>query len=527
MKRTIVSVITFSIIILLTYSCTEVEADFTYSPEQPKAGEKVTFTNTSTNGDKWEWSFGDGETVTVENPVHTYKKSGTFTVRLRVNGQEKHTAIKQIQVFDSIPTIVRSLETVDYYKEVTYSVLAYNPNKLPVSYKWTFSENAESDSITNREATSSTVKVLFTKRNIEENVKLEITIGTNTFEISDAVFVNDVALRSLFYAVKGGNIFRQRILASGTEEPINMGVSSGIHPFNMTTYNDKLYIFDVGSEIAYSGSWGSSTAGNGRIRVMDIKTKVTEEVINNLGASPQYGFFNGYIDNNNIYWTDYSDFVYTTPITTRSRVFSNADAVSSSSYYFTDMSKLGLTTGNFSGGFRWYDNTCFWAKGGGVDKGIYKFRSSGGVVTVLDNILTEYAIRAFTIDTQNQKIYFSAIAPVGKTGLWAANFDGTNAVRIDDAPMNSPELYISSIAVDNASRKVYWSYRSPEEEGATPPSEGTWTRYYEKYPTHRTGIKQSELITSKNAESPNAVEYFLLNVGVYGLAVDNVVRYAD
>ena len=52
MKRTIVSVITFSIIILLTYSCKEVEADFTYSPEQPKAGEKVTFTNISTNGDK-------------------------------------------------------------------------------------------------------------------------------------------------------------------------------------------------------------------------------------------------------------------------------------------------------------------------------------------------------------------------------------------------------------------------------------------------------------------------------------------
>jgi PKD repeat protein len=35
---------------------------------------------------RWSWDFGDGEQSTKQNPVHTYKNSGTYTVNLRATG---------------------------------------------------------------------------------------------------------------------------------------------------------------------------------------------------------------------------------------------------------------------------------------------------------------------------------------------------------------------------------------------------------------------------------------------------------
>lgn len=42
----------------------------------------VKFTNKSTGATSYEWDFGDGTTSTEENPVHDYKKAGTYSVTL-------------------------------------------------------------------------------------------------------------------------------------------------------------------------------------------------------------------------------------------------------------------------------------------------------------------------------------------------------------------------------------------------------------------------------------------------------------
>ena len=42
----------------------------------------LTFTNTTGTGDHFTWSFGDDNTSTEENPVHTYSKTGQYTVIL-------------------------------------------------------------------------------------------------------------------------------------------------------------------------------------------------------------------------------------------------------------------------------------------------------------------------------------------------------------------------------------------------------------------------------------------------------------
>ena len=60
-------------------------ADFTLNPSigcaTPHA---VFFTDQSTLPDTWLWNFGDGNTSTLQNPVHNYTTTGLFTVSLTV-----------------------------------------------------------------------------------------------------------------------------------------------------------------------------------------------------------------------------------------------------------------------------------------------------------------------------------------------------------------------------------------------------------------------------------------------------------
>ncbi|MCK6686042.1 MAG: aryl-sulfate sulfotransferase, partial [Thermoanaerobaculia bacterium] len=58
-------------------------AGFTISPSAPKAGEAVTFTDSSGNAPTgWSWSFGDNGTSTLQNPSHVFASAGTYTVTL-------------------------------------------------------------------------------------------------------------------------------------------------------------------------------------------------------------------------------------------------------------------------------------------------------------------------------------------------------------------------------------------------------------------------------------------------------------
>lgn len=51
-------------------------------------GLDATFTNGSANGSTYSWDFGDGNTSTLENPVHSYAIDGAYTVCLTVTGPD-------------------------------------------------------------------------------------------------------------------------------------------------------------------------------------------------------------------------------------------------------------------------------------------------------------------------------------------------------------------------------------------------------------------------------------------------------
>jgi len=76
---------------------TSPEPDFSYSVDKGT----VTFADKSTGDiDAWSWNFGDGTTSEVQNPKHTYKVNGDFTVTLTVTAPDglSYTVSNIIQI---------------------------------------------------------------------------------------------------------------------------------------------------------------------------------------------------------------------------------------------------------------------------------------------------------------------------------------------------------------------------------------------------------------------------------------------
>jgi PKD repeat protein/uncharacterized protein YegL len=92
------------------------QADFSYEPPLPKAGQIVQFINKSFDYDtivKYRWSFGDGSFSALANPTHRYQDPGTYTVELCVADEEgiSDCTTKTITVKPVEAIVTRYIET--------------------------------------------------------------------------------------------------------------------------------------------------------------------------------------------------------------------------------------------------------------------------------------------------------------------------------------------------------------------------------------------------------------------------------
>jgi hypothetical protein len=81
--------------ISVTLEQSKLSVEFTADPRLVKQGETVRFQASIGGGFSpfsYEWDFGDASTSNEEMPTHTYHRTGTFTVSLKITDDKEHTA---------------------------------------------------------------------------------------------------------------------------------------------------------------------------------------------------------------------------------------------------------------------------------------------------------------------------------------------------------------------------------------------------------------------------------------------------
>lgn len=101
---------------------------------------RFTFTDQSILPLSWQWDFGDGNTSTLQNPVHIYPALGTYTVRLIVtNGGCADTLFQTVNAVDENPDFTASPVIACRNTNIIFTVTNINTANI-ASYYWDFGD---------------------------------------------------------------------------------------------------------------------------------------------------------------------------------------------------------------------------------------------------------------------------------------------------------------------------------------------------------------------------------------------------
>lgn len=236
-------------------ACHKGTVDFSFSPAEPRAGETVIFSNLSTKGDKFAWQFGDNTVSTLKTPSHVYTRPGTYTIELMADSSRHKTCLKQITIFDSVPSMQVSTDSIVYMQEVTLSALVYNPFKKTVSYEWTLPQDAV---IVNGNTSSEKLTVYFNKADISTTVQVVITFNGIPTEVKKELYIHRQPAQGLLIATAADNKFkqlvRQPLFDNGvavTDEYVEFDEMNG-KADRMLVVGDLLYLFCSNTDNALS-----------------------------------------------------------------------------------------------------------------------------------------------------------------------------------------------------------------------------------------------------------------------------------
>lgn len=234
---------------LVMMACTSNEVNFTYSPTQPRAGQMVTFTNTSDDAEEWLWSFGDGSTSTLKNPTKTYRKAGTYTIILKADNNDSYTHTAQITVLDTIPTFscttdsVEKNKTIDIFSAIEFKTYIYNPYNYDIAYQWQISDNTYT--LLSDNMHSSALKLYFLQPADSITISLTVEMNGKETTVSNTYSIRKVATEALIMK-DNEDIYQQRIFGSlyaDAEPSVNDDDLTllDLQQDTTQTYNSKTY----------------------------------------------------------------------------------------------------------------------------------------------------------------------------------------------------------------------------------------------------------------------------------------------
>ena len=209
---------------LALIACKENDINFEYTPSAPRAGEPVVFSNLTSSGEDWLWTFGDGATSTLKSPTHTYKRPGTYTVILKVDNKSSWTKTKEVIVYDTIPTFVCADSVFYIFEDYTFTANVYNPYNYDVKYQWdiytvpmdTWETMPQSTQI-DGDWSNSSLKVSFLLSTIYY-VGLQVILNEDTTYVQQEIFAQDRSTNSVLIRTAEED-YRQRIFGDKAEDP--------------------------------------------------------------------------------------------------------------------------------------------------------------------------------------------------------------------------------------------------------------------------------------------------------------------
>jgi PKD repeat protein len=193
--------------------------DFTWSPEYPDVGEKITFRYTYYYYSSGEitlkhWDFGDGSSGWGSVVSHTYNKKGEYTITLSVTGRDFSSgelttgySIKYITIGASpFPRFTWSPEEPTIGEKVNFDASeSEDTNGQIVKYNWSYTDASEPNKVIEM-GNNKTLTYMWKKQG-NYKVKLAVTDDdNNTNEITKNIVVSILKIEK----VTGG--FRHVVL---------------------------------------------------------------------------------------------------------------------------------------------------------------------------------------------------------------------------------------------------------------------------------------------------------------------------
>ncbi|WP_229391627.1 PKD domain-containing protein [Methanosarcina sp. DH2] len=132
--------------------------NFSASQTSGKAPLTVSFTDQSTGAPTaWKWTFGDGSNSTEKNPVHTYNKTGNYTVALTTTNEGGSDRVQKSNYIKVISESGIVMSNPDYIVPVTAFLATPTIGSMPLTvsftdqstgaptaWKWTFGDGSNS-----------------------------------------------------------------------------------------------------------------------------------------------------------------------------------------------------------------------------------------------------------------------------------------------------------------------------------------------------------------------------------------------
>ncbi len=255
-------------------------ADFTGTPTTILERESVTFTNTSQYAATCQWNFGDGQTSTEINPVHTYMTPGTYTVTLRVEntlGNDTKTRTNYITVNANtnppVADFVASETEVSMGGTVNFTDLTAN---IPTSWEWTLEGGTPATSTEQNPSVTYSEPGEYTVTLVAHNAYGEDT-ETKTGYIT--VFYPDIVMSNQNVYVCGGTY---KDPGGDGDYDNNLSYTQTIYPATSGA-KVRLTFTEFSLEAASSSGWGSS-AGTcyDKLYIYDGVTTSTTAVVNGV-----------------------------------------------------------------------------------------------------------------------------------------------------------------------------------------------------------------------------------------------------